>query len=178
MYMVRRFLLFYSCILIGGCSFQDKLGQNHMVAQSLLISSSAFHDGNMIPIKYSCKGKGLFPPLSIANIPKAAKSLAIIIEDPDAPRGIFTHWLIWNIDPHITTVDEGQLPEGVTGFNSAHTQQYIPPCPPFGSHRYIFHVYAVDTELNIPSTSERHQLEAALQGHILVSGMLMGRFGE
>ncbi|PUZ23423.1 YbhB/YbcL family Raf kinase inhibitor-like protein [Chitinophaga parva] len=138
----------------------------------LAITSPAFeHNGN-IPAKYSCEGAGINPALHIARLPEAAASLALIVEDPDAPNGTFDHWICWNIAP------AGELPEngipGVSGKNSTGKTGYHPPCPPQGAHRYIFHVFALDSMLELAAGATRHDLEHAMQAHIIAEGSITG----
>lgn len=140
----------------------------------LKITSSAFDSEENIPTKYSCDGEGVNPPLHIENIPQGAKTLALIAEDPDAPNGTFDHWLEWNIDP-VTDIKEASNP-GISGDNSAGKTGYHPACPPSGSHRYYFHVFALNASLNLPVGSKKKDLQTAMEGHIMARGTLMGRY--
>ncbi len=143
------------------------------------IKSPVFNQGEMIPEKYTCKGEDVNPPLLIENVSEEAKSLVLIVDDPDAPMGTFTHWLVWNIDPKIKEIKEDSVPEGVVlGTNDFGKTAYGGPCPPFGTHRYYFKVYALDTVLDLPQGSNRSQLEKAIMGHVLDSGELMGKFSK
>lgn len=143
------------------------------------IKSPVFNQGEMIPEKYTCKGEDVNPPLLIENVSEEAKSLVLIVDDPDAPMGTFTHWLVWNIDPKIKEIKEDSVPEGVVlGTNDFGKTAYGGPCPPFGTHRYYFKVYALDTVLDLPQGSNRSQLEKAIMGHVLDSGTLMGKFSK
>jgi hypothetical protein len=143
------------------------------------ITSSAFSQGEMIPQKYSCDGEGVNPPLQIENVPDKAKSLVLIFDDPDAPGGTFTHWLVWNIDPKISEIVEDSIPQnGVVGTNSGNRQDYFPPCPPSGTHRYIFKIFALDSTLNLVAGAKRSELEEAMQNHILDQGELMGKYSR
>jgi Raf kinase inhibitor-like YbhB/YbcL family protein len=141
----------------------------------LSISSAAFAQGGDIPQQYTCKGGGDNPPLQIDNIPADTQSLALIMDDPDAPKGLFTHWLVWDIAT-ANTIAENSNP-GISGTNSAGKTGYHPPCPPNGRHRYYFKLYALDTALDLPAGVERSTLENAMQGHIVAEGGLMGYFG-
>ncbi|MGB9707708.1 MAG: YbhB/YbcL family Raf kinase inhibitor-like protein [Microgenomates group bacterium] len=141
------------------------------------IQSSAFKQGEMIPEKYTCKGEDINPPLTIENVPTNAKSLALIIDDPDAPMETFTHWLLWNINPKTKEIKENSLPAGaILGINDFGKTAYGGPCPPSGVHRYYFKVYALDIILDLPAGANRSQLEKAIEGHILDYAELMGRF--
>ena len=116
--------------------------------KELTVKSSVFEPNKPIPKKYSCDGKDINPPLSIEGIPKEAKTLALIMDDPDAPSGTFDHWVVWNIPASTNQIGEDTVP-GIEGMNGARQQGYMGPCPPSGTHRYFFKVYALDTELNL-----------------------------
>ena len=142
------------------------------------ITSSAFQEGGNIPSKFTCDGGDSSPPLQIAEIPSSAKSLALIVDDPDAPSGLFTHWVVWNISPQTNGIAEGTAPKGVQGTSDFGKSGYGGPCPPSGTHRYYFKVFALDRELNLPSDSKRNQLDAAIKGHVVAQGELMGRYSR
>ncbi len=140
-------------------------------------SSPAFGNQQSIPSKYTCDGDSINPPLSINDVPSTAKSLALIVDDPDAPMGTWVHWTMWNIDPKITEIGENSVSVGaVQGLTSSNKNVYGPPCPPSGTHRYFFKLYALDTLLDLPSNSDKAALEAAMQGHVLESAELMGTY--
>ena len=111
------------------------------------ITSSAFQEGGNIPSKFTCDGSDTSPPLQITGVPSEAKSLVLIADDPDAPGGLFTHWLIWNIPPQTNSIAEGSAPKGVLGANDFGKSGYRGPCPPPGIHRYSFKIFALDREL-------------------------------
>ena len=142
----------------------------------LVVTSTAFKNNTMIPSKYSCEGKEVSPPLHIANIPSAAKCLALIVHDPDAPmKGGFTHWVMWNLDV------KGEIPEGFKnkpqGLNSMKQKGYKGMCPPSGTHHYHFIVYALNELLELdPTTTDKAALEKAMDGHILAQGELVGLY--
>jgi Raf kinase inhibitor-like protein, YbhB/YbcL family len=142
------------------------------------ITSSAFQEGANIPSKFSCDGANTSPPLHIADIPAGAKSVALIVDDPDAPSGLFTHWMVWNISPQISTIGEGSAPKGAQGTNDFGKSGYGGPCPPSGAHRYYFKIFALDRELDLPSGAKRSQLDAAMKGHVVAQGELMGRYSR
>jgi Raf kinase inhibitor-like YbhB/YbcL family protein len=143
-------------------------------ATGLTVRSIAFSQGGHIPKKYSCEGEDINPPLVIEGFPEETKTLAIIVEDPDALSGLFTHWLVWNIPPN-EPITENSVP-GISGRNSFGKTGYGGPCPPSGSHRYFFRLHALDTWLDIPAGSDKKTLEQAMQGHILASGELMAHY--
>jgi Raf kinase inhibitor-like YbhB/YbcL family protein len=142
------------------------------------ITSSAFQDGANIPSKFTCDGADTSPPLQIADIPSEAKSLALIVDDPDAPSGLFTHWLVWNIPRQTNAVGEGSTPKGVQGTNDFGKSGYGGPCPPSGTHRYYFKILALDRELDLPFGAKRGQVDAAIKGHVVAQGELMGRYSR
>ena len=142
--------------------------------ETLSISSAAFQEAGVIPLKYTCDGQEVNPAIRIENIPQGTKSLALIVEDPDAPNGTFDHWLAWNIEP--TSLIKENSDPGVSGKNGAGKTGYHAPCPPSGYHRYFFNVFALDSDLELQAGSDKHALNTAMESHILAKGTLMGRF--
>ncbi len=142
--------------------------------KELVVKSSAFKENKLIPSKYTCEGDNINPPLTIEGIPEKAESLTLIIEDPDAPAGLFTHWLAWNL-PTTGTIKEHSV-VGTEGLNSSKRRGYSGPCPPSGTHRYFFKVYALDIRLKVEPMSEKEDVENAMQGHILAQGELIGLY--
>jgi Raf kinase inhibitor-like YbhB/YbcL family protein len=142
------------------------------------VTSSAFHEGANIPSKFTCDGSDTSPPLQIAGVPSGAKSLVLIVDDPDAPGGLFTHWLAWNIPPQTVSIAEGSAPKGVQGANDFGKSGYRGPCPPPGTHRYSFKIFALDRELELSSGAKRSQVDAAMKGHVIAQGELVGRYAK
>ena len=148
------------------------------------LKSSAFATGGMIPTKYTCDGPDVSPPLSWSDVPAAAKSLALIADDPDAPMGTWVHWVAWNIPPNAGGLEEGvpkkdSLPNGMKqGMTDFRSIGYGGPCPPSGTHRYFFKLYALDTSLNLPPSTTKKDLEKAMQGHLLQRGELLGKYAR
>jgi Raf kinase inhibitor-like YbhB/YbcL family protein len=142
------------------------------------ITSAAFQQGGNIPAKFTCDGANANPPLQFQGIPATAQSLVLIVDDPDAPGGLFTHWLVWNIDPKTNSIAEGSAPKGVQGTNDFGKTGYGAPCPPSGTHRYFFRIFALDRALDLPAGAKRSQLDAQVRGHVVAQGELMGRFGR
>jgi Raf kinase inhibitor-like YbhB/YbcL family protein len=141
------------------------------------ISSSAFDHKELIPVKYTCDGMDMNPPLTIQNIPPEAKSLALIVDDPDAPRGMWVHWVVWNIDPGTKEIKENSVPAGAKqGMNDFGKSDYGGPCPPSGTHRYFFKLYALDTTLNLGPDTTKATLEAAMKGHIIAQAETIGLY--
>ena len=145
--------------------------------KDLSVKSQAFEAGKPIPKKYSCDGQDINPPLNIEGIPKETKTLVLIVDDPDAPSGTFDHWVVWNIPASTSKVAENAVP-GIEGINSARQMGYMGPCPPSGTHRYFFKVYALDTELSLGVGSKKKDVEKAIQGHILAKGELIGLYSR
>ncbi len=142
------------------------------------VTSAAFQEGANIPSKFSCDGANSSPPLQISDVPSEAKSLVLIVDDPDAPSGLFTHWIVWNISPQTSTIAEGSVPKGAQGTNDFGKSGYAGPCPPSGTHRYYFKIFALDRELDLPFRARRGQLDAAIKGHVIAQGELMGRYSK
>ena len=145
---------------------------------TMKITSSAFHEGANIPSKFTCDGSDTSPPLQIAGVPSGAKSLVLIVDDPDAPIGLFTHWLVWNIPRQTGSIAEGSAPQGVQGANDFGKSGYRGPCPPPGTHRYSFKIFALDRELELRSGAKRSQVDAAMKGHVIAQGELVGRYAK
>lgn len=146
------------------------------VIEEITINSTAFAQGGDIPRKYACDGDGLNPPLQIGNLPEGTQSVALIMDDPDAPSGLFTHWIEWNIPPG-AAIAENSNP-GISGTGTSGKTGYHPPCPPGGRHRYYFRLYALDAALDLPAGSNRDILENAMQQHIIAQGELMGYYEQ
>lgn len=145
----------------------------------MTISSPAFLDNQGIPQKYSCDGEGINPPLVFSGLPSQAKSLALVVEDPDAPVGTWVHWVMWNIPPATGEIGENSLPAGATqGQGSSGQNVFGAPCPPSGVHHYIFNLFALDADLTLPSYSTAENLQAAMGGHIIDKAQLIGLYGK
>ncbi|MBI5286637.1 MAG: YbhB/YbcL family Raf kinase inhibitor-like protein [Deltaproteobacteria bacterium] len=143
----------------------------------LKLSSPAFENNGYIPSKYTCDGRDISPPLVISNVPQNAKSLALIVDDPDAPMGTWVHWVVWNIDPKTERIEEGTVPKGaLEGMNDFRKKDYGGPCPPSGAHRYFFKLYALDTILDLKGNVTKADLEKAMNGHILAQTQIIGLY--
>lgn len=141
---------------------------------TLIIGSPEFKHNEHIPKKYTCEGYNVSPPLTIGEIPAGTISMVLIVEDPDAPGGTFDHWVIWNIQP-TEVIGKGIVP-GVVGKNSKGEHKYTGPCPPSGTHRYFFKVFALDTRLNLDDNADKKMVEQALHNHVLASGEMIGLY--
>ena len=144
--------------------------------QALLIESSAFRNNGSIPEKYTCDGDGINPPLNIHNIPEDAKSLVLIMDDPDAPIGTFVHWVAWNIPPSTKEISKGTEPSGNLGMTGFRRVGYGGPCPPSGIHRYFFKLYALDDILSLSQGSTKKEVLEAMEGHIMMEYEFMGKY--
>ncbi|MCI0619823.1 YbhB/YbcL family Raf kinase inhibitor-like protein [Candidatus Wolfebacteria bacterium] len=140
------------------------------------LKSPAFAHNGVIPAKYTCDGEDVSPPLAWENIPEGIRFLVLIMDDPDAPRGTWVHWIVFNIPPDTARIEEGKEPEGVSGNNSWLTLGYGGPCPPEGVHRYFFKLYALDTMLDLSEGATKAEVEAAMTGHILAETTLIGLY--
>ncbi len=145
------------------------------------LTSSAFLHNDRIPSQYTCEGDDMIPPFEILEVPQSAKSLVLIMDDPDVPEWIrpekmWDHWLVWNIPPTTQLIKEGEEPHGVIGQNSGATQGYMGPCPPDREHRYFFKLYAIDTLLDLPDTASKLEVMNAMTGHVIEEAELIGRY--
>ncbi|RWZ79605.1 MAG: YbhB/YbcL family Raf kinase inhibitor-like protein [Candidatus Chaera renei] len=138
--------------------------------------SPAFADGQAIPARYSCEGADVNPALIIENVPAGTQSLALIMDDPDAPSGTFTHWAMFNLDPATSLIAENNPPKAARGQNSAEEPGYIGPCPPSGRHRYIFTVYALDRALDLPDGVTADRLRSAMADRTIEQARLTGTY--
>jgi hypothetical protein len=151
---------------------------------SMNLTSTAFSYGESIPVKYSCKGENISPPLAWDGKPAGTKSLVLIVDDPDAPAGTWDHWVLYNIPitargwPENTPRDAELVNGARQGKNSGGQIGYDGPCPPSGAHRYFFKLYALDTKLNLSSSADKKAVLAAMEGHILAQVELMGTFSK
>ena len=146
----------------------------------MLLISPSFENGKLIPKKFTCDGGSINPELRIENVPGGAKSLALILHDPDAPiPGGFTHWVIWNIDPAVPLIKEESVPPGAEeGLNGSGEVGYMGPCPPpgHGMHHYQFRLYALDSPLELPASTKATDLEAEIEKHLIESTELVGLY--
>ncbi len=171
---MRRVVPLLVFLLITGCLGQAEEPTEEV--KELTVTSPVFQHNGDIPPKYTCDGENVNPPLAIEGIPEGTVSLVLIVEDPDAPRGTWVHWVLWKIDPE-TTIAEKSIP-GTEGMNDFKKHAYSGPCPPSGTHRYVFIVYALDINLDLDSTATKEDVENAMKGHILAKGELIGLYSR
>ncbi len=151
---------------------------------AIQIQSSAFPEGGTIPKQYTCDGRDISPPLSWTGVPEGAKSLALICDDPDAPRTTWVHWVLFNLPPQTKELPEAVPPRetspagGIHGKNDFRKLGYGGPCPPSGTHRYLFKLYALDAELKLPAGATKDQVVHTMEAHILAEGRLTGKYSR
>ena len=186
---VTHLMLLIMPLLLIACSANDEKPAVEMESQedtsmTLQISSPAFEDGSAIPQEYSCDGDDSSPALFWGELPDQTKSIALIMDDPDAPVGAWVHWVLYDLPGNRTEIPKnvpksGQLPGGGTqGSNSWGRSGYGGPCPPGGTHRYFFKLYALDSALDLASGATKEDLLQAMEGHILDQGQLMGTYSR
>ncbi len=147
------------------------------------LTSPTFHNNGTIPFKYTCDGENSNPPLEISDVPSNAKSLVLIMEDPDVPKhirpdGMWDHWIIFNIPPNIKKIEENKSPQGTYGKNTFRKLTYGGPCPPDKEHRYFFKLYALDIKLNLLEGSSKQELINTMKSHIIEKTELIGRYNR
>lgn len=147
-----------------------------IILRELVITSSVFENDGFIPSKHTCDGDDVNPPLNIKGIPEGAESLVLIVDDPDAPMGTWDHWIVWNIPP-VEKIEENTV-LGTEGLNDFRKHSYGGPCPPSGTHRYFFKVYALDTKLDLGPNARKKNVERAMEGHILAKGEIIGLYSR
>jgi Raf kinase inhibitor-like YbhB/YbcL family protein len=141
------------------------------------LNSTAFEQNQPIPTRYTCDGVNHNPPLTFSQVPQEAHSLVLMVEDPDAPRKVFTHWLVYNIPPTTQQIREHEVPpqskQGMTDFG---TRGYGGPCPPSGTHRYVFQLFALDITLALPEGTRKEEMLAKMKGHVIARAELVGTY--
>jgi Raf kinase inhibitor-like YbhB/YbcL family protein len=175
-------VLVLGAVLIAGCGGTDegdgsKDGTPATEGSGMELTSSAFDDGAAVPGRYTCDGDDVSPPLQIGGVPAGAASLVLIMDDPDAPSGTWDHWVAYDV-PVTEEIPEGVGQLGTGGRNSWGRPGYGGPCPPSGTHRYIFTVYALDTLLGLDAVADKGTVLAAVGGHVLAQATLTGRYGR
>jgi hypothetical protein len=170
----------FGFVAMAGCT-SDDAPQDIDVAATFTVSSTAFAPSGPIPRKYTCDDANVSPALAFRGMPGGARTLAMIMDDPDAPRGTFVHWVFWNLPSTAINLAEGAdvgAMGAVGGANGADTTTYLGPCPPSGTHRYFFKVYALDGNLDLEAGSNKAELRVAMDGRVLARGELMGTYAR
>jgi Raf kinase inhibitor-like protein, YbhB/YbcL family len=184
---MKKIIIILALLVLSGCTAASTkpitVAKNYTASSTPLISnqiymtlrSPDFSNGNSLPIDFTCFGKGKAPVLQIDGAPATTTSFALIVNDPDAPGAVYTHWLAWNFDRATTTIDAKNPPKSVTaGTNSSGSAKYVAPCPPSGTHHYYFRLYALNAKLNLPTSADQKQLLSAMKDHIIDEAVLMG----
>jgi Raf kinase inhibitor-like YbhB/YbcL family protein len=168
--------------LLGGCGFVNA-GKNDdevpaiEAPTSLTVTSSAFDNGGAIPREFTCKGANTSPPLAWSGVPNDARSVALVVDDPDAPSGTYIHWVVYNIDPAQSSIAAGQVPTGAAqARNGGGHLGYTGPCPPSGTHHYRFSVYVLRSPLTVPAGGDPGRVLVAIRGKTTARGTLTGTF--
>jgi len=144
----------------------------------MIIKSPAFGNNQDIPSKYTCDGGDINPPLEFSDAPDNAKTLVLIMDDPDAPIGVWDHWIVFNIPADVKSISENEEPAGIHGIGTSGNLKYHGPCPSDGKHRYFFKLYALDAELNLPEGSAKKEVEKAMENHILDKAEIIGLYAR
>ena len=183
--MLKKTAVLTAVVMLLICSCKSRAGDKEKeggAKMEIKVTSSVFKNDGMIPSKYTCDGEDFSPPLQWESVPQGTQSIALICDDPDAPMGTFVHWVLFNLPADIKEL-VGNIPAGRTLSNGASQGitdfgriGYGGPCPPSGTHRYFFKIYALDTKLALPAGSAKHQLLKAMEGHILAQGQLVGKY--
>ncbi len=184
--MLRNIVILEVLLILLSCSCrkneQPQVRSEGDKKMDIKITSSAFKEGGLIPPKYTCDGADISPPLQWDAVPEGTKSIALISDDPDAPVGTWVHWVLYNLPPDTKELTENippdeNLPNGAKqGITDFRRIGYGGPCPPSGTHRYFFKIYALDTVLELPPRPGKSDLVNAMEGHILAQGQLMGKY--
>ena len=173
------FLLILALVVATGCQGDEESTPEGEIQVSIKLTSEAFVEGGKIPVRYTCDGDNLSPQVAWSEVPAGTKSIAIIMDDPDAPMGTYVHWVLYDLPAATLELAEGVQATGVAGVNSSRKSIYSGPCPPRGSeHHYIFKVYVLDKTLGIGPGASKADVESAMKGHVLAWGQLVGLYGR
>jgi len=189
--MLKQITLLLSMLLLMACargpqapSQSPALAQQKDNKMEIKLTSAAFKEGQPIPRQYTCDGLNVSPPLEWTGVPKTAKTVAIVADDPDAPAGTWVHWVVYDLAAENISLVENLPPTenlkagGFQGTNDSRKIGYGGPCPPSGTHRYFFKIYAVDSELPLKAGATKAEVEKAMEGHIVAQGQLMGTYSR
>ena len=169
-------IIFVFAIVISQRISKKTISQKSISMKPLILKSSVFESNTLIPAQYTCDGDNVNPPLEISGVDEMVKSFVLIVDDPDASLGTWDHWVVWNISPNTTIIDEGASTFGLVGTGSGGIRSYQGPCPPSGTRRYFFKLYSLDSELNLPNESRKKDVEKAMNGHVLQQAELIGLY--
>ena len=180
---MRGIAVFFTvAVLVGGCAGGSSERPVHTATEpavevGMKLSSPAFEPGEPIPVRFTCDGSDVSPPLQLSDIPEGAVSLVLVMDDPDAPVGVWDHWVAYDVEPQ-ERIDEAVEALGTPGTNSWGRTGYGGPCPPSGTHRYYFTAYSLDTSLGLSPGADKAEVLEALSGHVLAEATLMGRYSR
>lgn len=166
-------------ITMSACGVQNNISTNPAISEvtDMKISSPEFENNGMIPKKFTCQGQDISPKLVFSGVPEGTVSLVLIMDDPDAPNGMWVHWVMFNIPNDTRTINEDSVPDdAVQGLNSWPKNSYGGPCPPSGTHRYFFKLYALDSMLDLDESATKADVEQAMQGHLIEKAELIGLY--
>lgn len=172
-------IIVFGVVALASLYFLPKRANHEVIEESmgnLKLTSSAFANNGKVPARYTCDADDINPPLAVSGVPEGAKSLVLIMDDPDAPVGMWDHWVVFNIPLDATEVAEGKEPQGVHGKGTSGNLEYKGPCPPDREHRYFFKLYALDTELDLKEGVSKAEVERAMETHILDKAELIGLY--
>jgi Raf kinase inhibitor-like YbhB/YbcL family protein len=176
---ISLLLVLLVILMLAGCKNQAMTNSEGGTVDMSIQVTSIFNDGGKITQVYTCDGGNVSPPLSWTGVPSNTASLALIMDDPDAPGGTWVHWVLYNLPPDLTGIEQGKSGGGKEGINDFKDPGYGGPCPPKGTtHRYYIKVYALDTMLDLKSGATKAQVESLMHGHILAQGQSVGKFGR
>jgi len=180
---LKELLILSTLIFTISCLENNKTNEDiQNIKNTIKITSKAFQNGELIPLKYTCDGENISPPLEIENIPSQTKSITLITDDPDAPFQTWVHWILFNLKADIKELSEKILSDkilangAIQGLTSFNNNAYGGPCPPNGTHRYYFKVYALDKVLELASNAKKDDVLKEMEGHILAKGELIGKY--
>lgn len=168
-------------VLSVGIILSKIVNKKNMKMKELKVMSHSFKEGEEIPVLFTCDGQDISPHLMWEKGPEGTRGYVMIMDDPDAPKGTWVHWVVFNISSTVTKFDQGsdlQLADAVMGKNSWGKNQYGGPCPPSGTHRYYFKIYALDTQLDLDESAAKEDVISAMKGHVVAQGSLMGRYSK
>jgi Raf kinase inhibitor-like YbhB/YbcL family protein len=172
---VRRLAAVLTCCAVAACGGGAEVSAD--VPSDIDVTSSAFAHDEAIPVVYSCAGQNISPPLAWSGVPNDAREVAVVVDDPDAPRGTFTHWILYGLPPSTSSLDENSTPvEAKQAKNSAGRAAYAGPCPPSGTHHYRFTVFALDELLDLSEGADTDEALDAISEHAVAQGQLVGLF--
>ncbi len=169
-------LVLLAVIALAGLLVAKRAEAPESLSMSFTIKSGAFEPGGLIPARHTCDGENMSPPLLISGTPAGTASLALVMDDPDAPAGTWVHWVLYDMPPGLSAIGEGETPPGTLGVGTSGASGYRGPCPPDREHRYFFRLYALDAPTGLSAGATKADLERAIEGHVLDVAELMGRY--